>query len=126
MQLDYYWIESVTLKSNPDEPESPRQIADLSYAVAHADLPEPDRDERLARLRIRTPRGALLKTGLELDLTIVGRFSIKGGKVDADAVQLLKFNGPAILYGVARGIISSLTAISGSGRTDLPSANFVD
>ncbi|HQW51117.1 MAG TPA: hypothetical protein PL082_03585 [Tepidiformaceae bacterium] len=56
-----------------------------------------------------------------VDLTIAGRFELASGEDDPEAQRMVEYNAPAILYGVARGIVAAVSAIAGRERLELPS-----
>ena len=59
-----------------------------------------------------------------MDLTICGVFQLKkdddGNK---GTEKMLVYNGTAMLFGSARGIVETVTSLTGFGRLRLPSAN---
>ena len=126
LRLNHYWIESISLRSISNRREPNGNPSELSYSVAYSDPPEGVNGEHLVRLRLKTRRSARSTARYAVDMTLVGVFSFGEDKPDEEvAGRLLRYNGPAMLYGVARGIVSSLTALGSFGREDLPSANFV-
>ena len=59
-----------------------------------------------------------------VDLTICGVFELQADDDgQAGTLQMLVYNGSAMLFGTARGIIESVTALTGLGRLRVPSAN---
>ena len=59
-----------------------------------------------------------------VDLTICGVFGLQADDDGrAGTLQMLVYNGSAMLLGTARGIIESVTGLTGLGRLRVPSAN---
>ena len=71
-------------------------------------------------LRIRVSQGDVRS----IDLTMRGVFHLEADDRDNEETsKLLIYNGSAMLYGAARGIIESVTSLTGFGRLPVPSAN---
>lgn len=126
LQLNEYWIESASLKTDPEASNVANGSIPLSYDVAYCEPTESDGTCLFVRLRVKTQRTAKKIHPYEIDLTLVGRFSVSAkANDDSLAHHLIQYNAPAILYGIARGVVASLTSFGHAGRFDLPSANFV-
>ena len=74
----------------------------------------------LMTLRIKASQGDVRS----IDLTICGVFQLK---TDDDrnkgSEKMLVYNGSAMLFGTARGIVETVTSLTGFGRLRVPSAN---
>ena len=71
-------------------------------------------------LRIRATQGDLRS----IDLTIRGVFHVQEDDDENEAItEMLIYNGSAMLYGAARGIIESVTGLTGLGRLRVPTVN---
>ena len=46
--------------------------------------------------------------------------------MDGRSLRMLEYNGSAILFGAARGVIESVTGVSGFGRMHVPSVNIAE
>ncbi|MPZ48263.1 MAG: hypothetical protein GEU75_02950 [Dehalococcoidia bacterium] len=62
---------------------------------------------------------------IHLALEMQGEFSFSDGMEETARARMADVNGPAILYGVARGIIGVVTGFSNEHRYLLPSVNIV-
>ncbi len=70
--------------------------------------------------RIRAAQGDVRS----IDLTICGVFHVQADDDGDEAIpKMLIFNGSAMLYGAARGIIESVTGLTGLGRLRVPTVN---
>ena len=71
-------------------------------------------------LRIRVSQGDVRS----IDLTMRGVFHVQADDEDNEGTpKMLMYNGSAMIYGAARGIIESVTSLTGFGRLPVPSAN---
>ena len=90
----------------------------LSRPVLHQNAT--DTDTFLMTFRIRAAQGDVRS----IDLTICGVFHVQADDDGDEAIpKMLIFNGSAMLYGAARGIIESVTGLTGLGRLRVPTVN---
>lgn len=61
-----------------------------------------------------------------VDMSIVGDFTFAEGTADDVMQRMIFTNGPAILFGIARGITGQATGASKHGQFVLPTVNFVE
>ena len=119
LDLCRFWIEQLEYREAdeaPDELEEP--TLQLSHPVVH----EADAEvgTYLVTLRILASQGDVRV----VDLTICGVFRLQADDDGRDGtLQMLVYNGSAMLFGAARGIIESVTGLTGLGRLRVPSAN---
>jgi preprotein translocase subunit SecB len=64
------------------------------------------------------------RLGYSVELRISGYFSVHGEERDDLVYGMVNLNAPAILYGIARGIVAQFTAFAPAGPVMLPSVNF--
>lgn len=126
LQLDEYRLEAFSLKVNDGaQGEKAEEPIALAYSVDYLESSEGNTGERLIRLRVRSQRSRSRKYLYEIDVTVAGVFSFTQAIEDEGfQARLIQYNAPAMLYGVIRGIVGSLTAQTSHGRLELPSANF--
>ena len=118
LDLSRFWIEQLEYRETDeaaDELEEP--TLQISRPVVH----EADAvDTYLVTLRILASQGDVRA----VDLTICGVFRLQADDDGRDGtLQMLVYNGSAMLFGTARGIIESVTGLTGLGRLRVPSAN---
>lgn len=59
-----------------------------------------------------------------IDLTMCGVFQVQADDDGNEATpQMLIYNGSVMLYGAARGIIETVTGLTGFGRLRVPAVN---
>ena len=61
-----------------------------------------------------------------IDLEVIGFFDVHPEYPEKKAKTLVNVNGPALLYGSAREMVSNLTARGPHERLDLPTVSFID
>ncbi len=119
LDLSRFWIEQLEYREAdepPDELEEP--TLQLSRPVVHK--ADAEVDTYLVTLRILASQGDVRV----VDLTICGMFRLQADDDGRDGtLQMLVYNGSAMLFGTARGIIESVTGLTGLGRLRVPSAN---
>jgi preprotein translocase subunit SecB len=119
LDLCRFWIEQLEYREAdeaPDELEEP--TLQLSRPVVHE--ADTEADTYLVTLRILASQGDIRA----VDLTICGVFGLQADDDGRDGtLQMLVYNGSAMLFGAARGIIESVTGLTGLGRLRVPSAN---
>ena len=128
LRLEEFWIERLEYTEVPDLQEF-RWRPDVR--VSRPRILRADRsDEYLMTLRIEASEdgGEEVRS---IDLTIAGRFTFDPVDEDAAAnpempLRLLTYNGSAILFSAARGVIETVTGISGYGRMHVPSVNIAE
>ena len=125
LRLDEFWIEKLDYRETPD-------LADeLFRPHVRVSRPRILQSERgaaaLVTLRIEVSQEHVRS----IDLTIVGQFDFypeeeTGGAEREMPLRTLAYNGTAILFSAARGVIESVTGISGYGRMHVPSVNIAE
>jgi preprotein translocase subunit SecB len=61
-----------------------------------------------------------------VDMTIIGYFTFAEGTTEDVSQKMIYINGPAILFGIARGITGQATGASRHGQFVLPTVNFIE
>ena len=119
IDLRSFWIERIEYQEADEAPEQPPEpTVQLSRPVLHQNAT--DTDTFLMTLRIRATQGDLRS----IDLTIRGVFHVQEDDDENEAItEMLIYNGSAMLYGAARGIIESVTGLTGLGRLRVPTVN---
>ena len=120
LDLRRFWIER--LEYEEDE-EIPDDLPAPAVSVSRPEVLEADEGEYFVTLRLRMTQGE----ARSIDLTIVGVFGRQPGDTGRDRFLLmLEYNGSAILFGAARGVIESVTGVSGFGRMHVPSVDIAE
>ena len=119
IDLRSFWIERIEYQEADEAPEQPPEpTVRLSRPVLHQNAT--DTDTFLMTFRIRAAQGDVRS----IDLTICGVFHVQADDDGDEAIpKMLIFNGSAMLYGAARGIIESVTGLTGLGRLRVPTVN---
>ncbi len=120
MDLLDYWIERLEYEEGE---ETLGDLPDATVRVSRPEVLESNTNEYLVTLRLRVAQGE----ARSIDLTIVGEFRLQSGDNDrARQLRMPEYNGTAILFSAARGVIESVTGVSGFGRMHVPSVNIAE
>ena len=124
LRLEAHWLESLRYYANPefdlvDRAREPR----IRFSAECA--PDPDNGSYTIRIHVRSPRRRGGNVPYTFEITLGGNFSLVGADdpVSESDRRILRFNGPAILYGIARGLLCAATATAVYGPVSLPSGN---
>lgn len=128
LRLSDHWIEDFSYSPN-DEWISGGDVTQPSARYSVERRFNKEKTGVLVRLRLTSPRTAKKNRGYTFALTVVGVFDLSRPIEDEDEESLdnhfVQFNTVSILYGLARGFLTTATAICLNGPVQLPSANFV-
>jgi preprotein translocase subunit SecB len=119
LQLDDSWVNRLEFRAGAgvnEDDEEDSSLPRLSWEIKKSS----EEPSYLITLRIvsNTPRFHLL-----LDMS--GTFSFLDNAADETQQRMISINGPAILYGVARGIVAGISGLTPVRRQLLPSVNVV-
>ena len=122
LDLRHFWIEHLEYREGE---EGPAELEEPALWISRPVVHETKTEDEIYRvtLRIRISQGDVRA----IDLTIVGVFEIRADDDgnEGTPAKLVLYNGSAMLLGAARGIIESVTSLSGLGRLRVPSANIL-
>ncbi len=120
LNLRRFWIERIEYQEDED---ASADLPDPTVRVSRPEILESDENEYLVTLRLRVAQGEVRS----IDLTIVGVFGLPSGdEHPARPLRMLEYNGTAILFSAARGVIESVTGVSGFGRMHVPSIDLAE
>lgn len=121
IDLRRYWIERLEYEEADELPDA---LPKPSIRVSRPEIREgpPDTSEYLVTLRVLVSQGE----DRSVDITIAGLFRLQDDEHQQATVTMLAFNGSAILFGAARGVIETVSGISGYGRMHVPSVNIAE
>lgn len=124
LDLHYYFTSSVSFSVNKDFKSSGPILPgdDLHIEVDVRDLNDPGQPQWLVTLLVR--QHASEEQPYSFSIELEGYFSVIRRLDEAETQKLLRTNGAAILYGVAREIIRSLTSQGPYMAAFLPSVGF--
>ena len=113
LRLERFWLEELHVKPIDADSESSVKLAP-PLVLQDAD------DVRRYKVRLRA---RMTGNGIAVDAEVIGQFLLPDETSAEVSSQLIRFNCPSILFGVLRGIVSQVTAMTAAGRLDLPSVN---
>jgi preprotein translocase subunit SecB len=128
LRLDGYRIDRLTVQANADFDRRDESTGTIDVTPQHFRHKE---EENVHQLELTVVFGALDgdAAGAPYLGEIVGRafFHLQGESQDEEAnARLVLLNGSAILYGLLRGQIAQVTALSHHGAFLLPPVNLVE
>ncbi len=128
LQLKDYWIDELVFRDGggpgPETSESSSlPVPRVEFGVSQGDE-EDGENFYLVHLRVSAGKAKALK-GLpyEFRIGVYGAFTVAPGLSEDERYRLVHLNGPAMLCGVARGAIATVTASGRNGKYILPSIN---
>jgi len=131
LQLEDYWIEELTFRDvglpSSDSPSNRPALPRVEFTVSPSDA---DDDEQVFFVGLRVVAGkaqVLRGVPYEFRIQVSGVFTVSDDvKDEAARYRLVHLNGPAMLYGIARSAIGTVTAMGHKTKYILPSINIID
>ena len=119
LNLHEFWIERLEYTEEPDLHD---ELGPPSVSLSRPSILQSASGSYRVTLRVEVSQDVRW-----VDLTIVGVFDYypEDGD-DALSPRMLAYNGSAILFSAARGVIESVTGVSGFGRMHVPSVNIAE
>ena len=127
VRLEHFWVErfNIDLGDTPSTLNEDLREPITRYSVNIFDNEE-DSNLYRVQLRLRSERSSKNSEDRHFDVLLSGVFSFPPDEFSLDERQpFLHLNAPAILYGIARGLIASMSGAGSLDALQLPSANFV-
>lgn len=133
LQLEDYWIDELVFRDIGGPP--PSSAAEERVPLPRIDFdvytPEPDEEEperyHVILLTVSAGKAKALKgIPYEFRIQVYGIFTVSPHLDEESQYRLLHLNGPAILYGIARSAIGTVTALGRKDKYILPSINILD
>jgi len=128
LQLDAYRIDSLRIEANPDFDRRDVFTGTIDVDPEHLRHTEKE-DVHQLRLTVSFGRAEDEPVGTPYTGEIVGRafFHLADSELDeSEKARLIIVNGSAILYGLLRGQVAQVTALSHYGAFLLPPVNLVE
>jgi preprotein translocase subunit SecB len=129
LQLDDVVVESLLVRTNTDELPDPVSADQTPVPDVSLDILRVENELKFLipfLVRINHRKADFRRYGYSVELKVLGFFSFPDKFEEHEAGHMIHTNGPAILYGVARGIIVQTLALTIAGKVILPSVNFVE
>jgi preprotein translocase subunit SecB len=128
LNIDEYFVEEVRVRTNPDyvEPGQEQRAGQIKVALSMKKKGAEPEFMISMKLEVNKARRAFEASPYYVFLDITGYFSFHQGTEQDTMDKMIGFNGPAVLYGVARGIVAQITANCRNGKFILPTVNFVE
>lgn len=128
LKIDQYFVDEIHIKANPEyrEPKKDALEAILTASMSikrRGKLPE---FMITIELEVNKSKADFKVNPYYIFLKITGFFSFTKGADEQTIEKMIPLNGPAILHGIARGIVAQATANSLYDKFILPTVNFVE
>ena len=116
LRLVQSWVEELHI----GPPRNPALDEGLEVKLSRPQILQNPEDiaEYLVRLRIRVQEPDRVT-----EMVVAGRFRLEGDESASASKRMVDYNAPAILFGIARGMVGTVTALTSLGRLELPSVN---
>jgi preprotein translocase subunit SecB len=124
LQLESFFVEALTYRAREayNAKQKPVERMDVtSSSLQHKDAP----NRFMVRLEVKIGQQESSNARCDLDLRLVGFFSLPDGLNAGLRAAMHSQNAPSILYGVARQIVAETTGNGPWGKVFLPTTNFV-
>jgi len=126
LNIEEYFVEELRVKANPDYRggEGHEGTVSVSFNIKRKGT-EPLFMIPMV-INVNKTKKAFETSPYQIVLKITGLFSFKEGTDEETIKKMINLNAPAMLYSIARGIVSQATAQSLHGKFILPTVNFVE
>ena len=119
LNLHEFWVERIEYTEEPDLHD---ELTPPQVSLSRPSVLQSASGSYRVTLRVEVSQDVR-----SVDLTIVGVFDYDPEDGDgAFSPRMLTYNGTAILFSAARGVIESVTGVSGLGRMHVPSVNIAE
>lgn len=127
LRIDQYFVDELRVKVNPkfrESKETPESKLTASLSIKRkGSLPE---FMIVIELEVNGAAEDFHVNPYYVFLKITGYFSFIEGTGEPVIERMIALNGPAILYGIARGIVAQATGNCVHDKFILPTVNFVE
>ncbi len=131
LQLEDYWIDELVLRDIGGPPAPAEERLPLPRVQFDVFSPEPEEEEaegyHVILLTVSAGKAKALKgIPYEFRIQVYGIFTVSPRVDEESQYRLLHLNGPAMLYGIARSAIGTVTALGRKEKYILPSINILE
>jgi preprotein translocase subunit SecB len=126
LQLEAYFIESLSMKSNPQfDPSVERYEGHITVEPQHlVNVGNEDLHQLVLRIKYAPKQGAEARLPYLIDVVGRGFFSFDAPEMAREQrVEMLAVNGASILFGLLRAEVAHITALGAAGSILLPTVN---
>lgn len=129
LQFDAYFIESLSMKSNPlFDPSVESYEGDLLVEPQHlVKRGNNDLHQLVLRIQYAPKQGAEARLPYSIDVVGRGFFSFADPELTPERrLEMLALNGTSILFGLLRAEVAHITALGAAGSLLLPAVNLAE
>ena len=127
LNINEYFVEELQVKTNPNYKKLKKEDkGEISTSIGIKRKGKEPLFMIQMKIELNKSQKAFSSAPYYIFLEISGFFSFVP-EVDEETIKkMIGLNGPAILYGVARGVVAQATANCRHGKFILPTVNFVE
>lgn len=127
LNIDQYFLENIHVRTNPAYKESDQGLEAAIKASVEVRRRGPEPDFMISMsIEVNKEKKVFMTSPYYILIRIVGYFSFVENTDETMIKKMIGLNGPAVLYGVARGVVAQVTANCRFGKFILPTVNFVE
>ncbi len=126
LNFDDYFVEEITVKSNPDYKPKDKVSGESSISFEIKQKGSELFFMMPMTIEVNKTKKAFSAAPYYIYLKISGFFSFPEGTDEETIRKMIGLNGLVMLYGAARGVVAQVTANCPHGKFVLPSRNFVE
>jgi|Deesub1362A_J573_1020465.scaffolds.fasta_scaffold23972_2 preprotein translocase subunit SecB len=126
LDIEEYFVEEVRVKANPDYSGEISHEGEISVSFNIKRKGTEPFFMIPMIINVNKTKKAFETAPYQIVLRITGFFRFKEGTDEVTIKKMIGLNAPAMLYSIARGIVSQTTAQSLHGKFILPTVNFVE
>ena len=128
LKIDQYTVDEIHVRVNPEyrEPKKGAREAKLTASIGIKRRGKFPEFMISIELEVNKSEADFKANPYYIFLKITGFFSFNKGTDEQTIEKMIQLNGPAILYGIARGVVAQATGSSLHDKFILPTVNFVE
>lgn len=124
LRLERFWLESLRVQADLDWDPQTGPVEVVLVGGSEYRFSEDSR-HFLIRLNVKSQGESGQRAPYGFEAAVAGEFSLAEDIPDDQRDRMVRINGTAILYGIARGVLATVTGMGLHGPVHLPSINFV-
>lgn len=126
LNINDYLVEELQVRANPECKKGKEDKGEITTSLGFKRKGKELLFTVQMKIELNKSEKAFSVAPYYIYLDITGFFSFAEGTDEETVKKMIGLNGPAILYGVARGVVAQATANFRYGKFVLPTINFVE
>ena len=125
LQPDFFWVDRFSFEMRPDRRERAGNAVGVKADIQFRGSAD-DPDGVLVRLVLESSASKYDESLYDFSLEMGAVFKVENDDDPVSRRRLIRYNAPAVLYGLARGYVASATAMALAPPLILPSVDLVE